>query len=226
MSIRPFLKVVVDRSEAGADDFGPRREANSRIASNLAVIARSVGLQAATASKPASGVTSTEARFLLAEIAARVDAVGRLQKTLSSRPAARTDIGEQLRKMCAGLKPFIASAGAMDLFCDFTPGCIVRSDQIIPIARIVTEVVMNAVIYAHPSGVAGRIDVSCRPVDKNIAIEVCDDGVGLPENFDVERGGGVGFKIIRTLAAQLGATPIFESSPRGLRFQLLLPRPK
>jgi two-component sensor histidine kinase len=161
---------------------------------------------------------------MLAGIAAHIDAVGRLHKMLSDEPEGVVDIGEHLSKMCASLQPFIASGSPIELFCDFKLGCAARSDEMMPIALIVTEIVMNAIKYAHPSGVRGRIDASCHHVDGNIVIEVRDDGVGLPEAFDVERDGGVGFNVVRTLSSQLGAKPVFDSGPLGLRFALVLPK--
>ena len=99
------------------------------------------------------------------------------------------------------------------------------TENIVPIALIVSEMVTNAVKYAHPAGVAGRIDVGCQRDGNSIIVEVADDGVGLPENFDVLEGGELGFRIVRALAGQLDARPIFDSDTLGLRFLLLLPAP-
>jgi two-component sensor histidine kinase len=101
---------------------------------------------------------------------------------------------------------------------------MVPTENIVPIALIVSEMVTNAVKHAHPAGVAGRIDVGCHLDGSRIIVEVTDDGVGLPENFDVLDGGDLGFKMVRALASQLGALPIFDSGPLGLRFMLLLPK--
>jgi len=57
-----------------------------------------------------------------------------------------------------------------------------------------------------------------------ILIEIQDDGVGFPENFDPGKQGGVGLKLIRQLAASLGADLEIESDSLGARFGLILPR--
>ncbi|HXJ03242.1 MAG TPA: sensor histidine kinase, partial [Micropepsaceae bacterium] len=199
-----FLDAVRDQSETSAEIYDSAREADHRIANNLALIASSVRLQAGNISKQTSGFTNEEVGLLLAEIAGSIDAVGRLHKLLSREPEGSVDIGEHLAKMCATLKPFISSAGPVELFCDSAPGCVAQPNQIMPIALIVTEVVMNAIKYAHPAGVPGRIDVGCHQEDGRIVVEVCDNGVGLPETFNVERDGSLGFRVMRTLAAQLG----------------------
>jgi two-component sensor histidine kinase len=45
----------------------------------------------------------------------------------------------------------------------------------------------------------------------------------LPESFDASKAGGVGFRLIRSLADKLGATLTIESDSLGLTFRLLFP---
>jgi len=217
------LEVVHD-APGVAEVFDPAREADHRIANNLALIAGALRLQARDAAKRTSGFTNEEVRLMLAEIAGRVDAVAQLHKMLSQDPAGVVDVAEHLGTMCATLKPFMAAAGQVELVCDLYPGCTVHPDQVMPIALIVIEMVMNAIKYAHPTGIPGRVDVGCRMLDGAVHIEVCDDGVGLPEDFNPYRDGGTGFNVMRTLAMQLGATPIFDSDSLGLRFVLVMPK--
>jgi two-component sensor histidine kinase len=99
---------------------------------------------------------------------------------------------------------------------------MVRADQATPVALIVSELVTNALKYAHPTGVAGRIQVSCRSVGGGLVVEVTDDGVGLSETFDPHTDGGLGFRVVRGLARQLGAKLVYESGGIGLTVRLLL----
>ena len=103
--------------------------------------------------------------------------------------------------------------------------CLVAQDCVAPLALIVNEALLNAVRHAHPSGVDGKIEISCiQNSGSRILIEVTDDGVGLPEDFDPARDGGHGLHLMRQLSAQLGATLSFESTCLGLTVQLLLPQ--
>jgi two-component sensor histidine kinase len=99
---------------------------------------------------------------------------------------------------------------------------MVRPDQATPVALIVSELVTNALKYAHPAGVAGRILVSCRLTGAGLVVEVTDDGVGLSEDFDPHSDGGLGFRVVRGLARQLGADLVYESSDIGLIVRLVL----
>jgi PAS domain S-box-containing protein len=92
------------------------------------------------------------------------------------------------------------------------------------IGLIVGEAVRNAIKYSHPTGVAGRIIVRCQQDDRGrITIDVTDDGVGLPENFDPKSDGGVGFRMMRALSERLEAGLTFESTSIGLGVSLEVP---
>ncbi len=69
---------------------------------------------------------------------------------------------------------------------------------------------------------------SCPPSDPGwakgaAAIEIIDNGPGFPSAFNPQPDGGLGFRVVRALAVQLGATAPFSSSAEGVRFTLTLP---
>lgn len=75
-------------------------------------------------------------------------------------------------------------------------------DEAIAIALLANEVVTNAYKHAFPNNSRGEIKLTlCLTPDNTLTLRITDDGVGLRTNFT---GGGVGLKLIRTLAAQLG----------------------
>lgn len=134
------------------------------------------------------------------------------------------DIGRHLRDLCAALSASSSRAGNFDLSLKTNEICLVRPDQVAAIALIVGEAIVNAIKHAHPTGVAGVIEVHChRAAGAEIVIDVIDDGVGLPEGFDPDADGGHGFEVMRALSRQLGARIRFTSTSLGLRFRLRSP---
>src|SRR5258708_4910740 len=84
-------------------------------------------------------------------IASRIDAIGVLHKVLSTEPReAITDLGEHLSQMCLAMRPFVSLTAPVELCCDSGPDCVVPVEDVVPIALIVSEMVTNAVKYAHP----------------------------------------------------------------------------
>ncbi len=216
------LHLEHEQAAPKTEAFDPVREAHHRIANNLTLVLGVLRLEAANVTKRETDPTSGEVRLMLAEIAARIDAVAQLHRMLSAEPQGRVDVAQNLSAMCLTFKPFLSPSSPVEFVTDLCTGCFVHSDQVIPIALIVSEAITNALKYAHPAGVPGRIDVECRTIDGKVVVEVADNGVGLPQDFNVERDGGLGFKVIRTLARQLGAKTVFDSDMLGLRFVLTL----
>jgi two-component sensor histidine kinase len=87
------------------------------------------------------------------------------------------------------------------------------------------EILTNAMKYAHPAGVPLRMTLLCETIaDGTLQVTVSDDGVGLPEDFDPAKDGGIGFQIIRTLTAELGAALEVLSDSLGVTFCLRVPQ--
>ena len=76
------------------------------------------------------------------------------------------------------------------------------------------------------NSVAGTFNGCFRRPGGAILIQIADDGVGLPEGFDPAKDGGLGMRMVRMLADQLGASLTFESTGIGLTVRLLIPPPR
>ena len=101
--------------------------------------------------------------------------------------------------------------------------CMVLTRQVQPIMLILCEIFINAMKYAHPTGVPLIMVTDCTvSADGRLVLTISDDGVGLPEGFDPSYG-GMGFKVMRSLAAEIGGELQILSTHLGLTFRLSLP---
>ena len=83
--------------------------------------------------------------------------------------------------------------------------CFVFTRHVEPLVLILCEIFLNAMKYAHPANVPLRMRVGCHGgSDGMLVVEAEDDGVGVPEDFDLEKDGGLGFRVIRSLVTQIG----------------------
>ena len=198
-------------------------ESDHRIANHLALLSSYVRLKAADVALQPAEFCLDDVRLLLVGIDAQISAVARLHRSLAANGRrASVDLGENLHVACAPFKSGLS--GAIKLLEDFSPGCIVRADQVLPLTQIVAEMVTNAVKHAHVGGEAGTLLVRCSKDDTGaIRVEVIDDGPGFPETFDPRIDGGLGLRLVRALGEQLGALVGFESTSHGLRFRRTLP---
>lgn len=196
-------------------------ESDHRIANNLGAIAAIVRLESSRAER--ENYTQAEVRGLLAEVAGRIDVTARLHRALVKQ-RGDLDSAQYLTDIAQSALAALDLQMHMRLQLDLAPNLFVPASRLLSIGMIVNEAVTNAVKYAHPSGVDGRIDISSRREGHDgLFIVIEDDGVGLPPHFDTQAKGRIGFKLMRALAAQCGAQFTHRSSPFGLRLQVVVP---
>ncbi len=74
-----------------------------------------------------------------------------------------------------------------------------------------------------------RVDVLLSKDQDALMVEVSDNGVGLPEGFDIEKNSGLGLTIVRTFIQQElegSINVVSNSETKGVRFQIRLPSDK
>jgi two-component sensor histidine kinase len=199
-------------------------EADHRIANHLAMLSSYVGLRQKEFGQIEGGATGLSVQLAFDGIRTVVDAISRLHRALLTNTyGTGADLSEYVRHVCGSLRSGLS--GAIELTEDLRTGCRVRSDQILPLTQIVSEVITNAIKHSHVGGEGGRVLVRCHPVtERELELEIVDDGKGLPQDFDPLTGAGLGFRLVRALTAQLGIRSGFESSIAGTRFWLRVER--
>ena len=70
------------------------------------------------------------------------------------------------------------------------------------LAVVLTELLQNAVEHGYPAGSdGGKVTIELQSTATGVIVRVHDDGVGLPEGFDLASSAGLGLTIARTLAS-------------------------
>jgi len=89
----------------------------------------------------------------------------------------------------------------------------------VAVYRIAQEALTNVVRHARAKTCIVRLAVN----GEDVALEISDDGVGIPK----ERSAGVGLSSMRERASELGGSCVIESVPKGgTRVLVRLPLPK
>jgi two-component sensor histidine kinase len=203
------------------------REANHRIANHLSIIVGMVHAQASGVARGPETLSRDRVRELLQETAGKIVSVSHLHRHLAGRENSQPlDLGNYVLENATSLISSLGLSAHARVVHRLDNDCATTPDQAQAIGLILSEVVMNAVKHAHPTGIPVQISIGCRKLqDGALAIEIGDDGVGLPEGFDWRKGGGVGFLLIRSLAQKLGAELYVESDSLGSIFMLTIPAP-
>ena len=146
---------------------------------------------------------SSETLEVLDQLNARVLSVAELYSLLYSTGSfTEVRLDEYCGKLASaliGLRPDISLVTDME-------AVVVTANRAAPIGLIATELITNSLKYAFPGGRRGRVTVSLRNGPDRAVLAVRDDGVGLPAGFDHSGSAGMGIKLVRGLANQVGGS--------------------
>ncbi|MGH3381100.1 MAG: sensor histidine kinase, partial [Actinoallomurus sp.] len=180
------------------------REIHHRVKNNLQTVAALLRLQARRLQVP-------EGRMALEEAVRRVGSIAIVHETLSHTPEELIDFDDIADRV-------MAMAGEVS-----APETQVRPKRIggfgvlpaaiaTPLAMVLTELLQNALEHGLTDN-AGLLEVVVTRGGERLGVVVADNGVGLPEGFDVESAASLGLQIVRTLiVGELGG--ILELRPR------------
>jgi two-component sensor histidine kinase len=184
-----------------------------------------VRMQAASVRRNPVAMSPAEVRLMLDGIAARINTISQLHRLLSHVPTdGVTNLKPHLQDVTKALVAALSSEDQQVRVEHGGSDCLVLMRQVQPIILILCEVFINAMKYAHPAGVPLVMTVDCRAAnDGRLVLTISDDGVGLPEAFNPASHGGLGFKVMRSLAAEIGAEFQIETSNLGLSFRVSMP---
>jgi len=191
------------------------RELQHRTSNNLAMVSAMLSLQR-------SSIPDETARAALANAAARISAIARINRELHDPKRQALAYRATLRSI---LDEVIDLSDGPKVTLEVT-GDEVRlpGDRAVPLSLIVTELVSNALEHAFVGRNEGRIEVGIDADERagTLSVTVADNGRGLPPGFDARRAQSLGFRIIRSLTAQLGGT-LDMREEHGTTARLVIP---
>jgi two-component sensor histidine kinase len=189
------------------------KEINHRVKNSLQLVSSMLNLQAG-----ADPVVAERLR----DASGRIAAISRAHDRLYRSPQiAKIDLAEYLVAVCGDLNEVTPHC---DVVCDAPETVFISTDRAIRVALLVTELVTNSAKHAYPDGQSGRVLVSlARGNGETAHITVRDDGVGLPADFEMGRGTGLGMRLTMALAQQTDAAVRTNRLASGTEFVIEVP---
>lgn len=191
-------------------------EVNHRVANSLSIVASLVRLQS-------NAVSDQSAKNALAETQARIFAVASVHKRLYTSGDVRfVSLDEYLSSLLDNLETSMRNEGhGASLSYQLEP-LKLPTDTSINLGVVVTELVTNAFKYAYPGG-DGEVRVRLKNLpDRQIELVVEDDGVGRDEGGAIQ-GSGLGTRIVKAMATNLGADIQYLARSPGTGARLTFP---
>ncbi|APH59083.1 Sensory transduction protein kinase [Granulibacter bethesdensis] len=192
-------------------------EIHHRVKNNLQIIASLLNLQSSRIRLPQAKAEFQSARD-------RVRALATLHRHLYTQGELQAiNMRSFLNELCEQLfQAFGEVPGERINLHIEAPEVRMTSDQAVPLALIVTEVVSNAVKYAFPDQRKGSVLVRLTVENDDVCLVIQDDGVGLntaPVKVEADMRDGLGRQLIKGFSRQLGAA-LDVSAEGGTRYEL------
>jgi len=94
----------------------------------------------------------------------------------------------------------------------------------LPIGLILNEAITNSLKYAFPQQRRGRISISLETAHSQMILSIADNGIGLPDDFDIRKPASMGTQLIDILVQQLDGQ-ISMTNKNGLSLTVRFPDP-
>lgn len=121
------------------------------------------------------------------------------EKLYQSQNLSEIDLGTYLEEVVHSLVANMAAAGKIGLSIRVEPAPI-NIDYAVPLGLVINEIVTNSVKHAFPNEKTGTVSLSLRKIaDKEIELEIGDNGIGLPDDVDIYKSGSFGMQLIKSL---------------------------
>lgn len=192
-------------------------EIHHRVKNNLQVISSLLNLQS-------GGLNDTEAIKRFADAQMQIQSMALVHEQLyRSDNFATVDISDYVRSLCDHLyEAYAVSRDTISLDLQVEPIYVVMQ-QAVPIALLLNELIANSLKYAFPAGASGTIHISIKRVEEGaVRLEIRDDGIGLPDGFDIAATETLGHTLVTGLSSQLNGTMSVDGTD-GTRFSLTFP---
>src|SRR4029077_11220868 len=215
-----LLGIAIERQHADADlrdalehQAMLTREMSHRVKNSLASVVGLLRLQGRNAQ-------SEEVQNALKDAASRITTIAQVHDHLwRSTRIGFVDVADFAGELCKKLQETVAHR----IDCTFGH-LMISADKAIPLGLLINEIVTNSAKHAYPNG-SGEIRVSGERHGSDLRVEVSDQGIGLPTDFDIDQPrASLGFKVIKSLIAQLeGRIAVKSNTPKGVMIQLDVP---
>jgi two-component sensor histidine kinase len=173
------------------------REIHHRVKNNLQTISSLLRLQARR-------IESKEAKLAIEESVRRIRSIALVHETLSREAGDDVAFIEIVRPLVRMVEDGMSSPDRPVRFQVVGDAGVLPAEVATPASVVLNELLQNAIDHAFPDGLdlqaaPGSVTVSLSNDGTHLRARVVDDGVGLPDDFDLDAATGLGLSIVRTL---------------------------
>ncbi|MCF7792372.1 MAG: sensor histidine kinase [Candidatus Cloacimonetes bacterium] len=214
-------QLIQEKSAALEQNNLLMREMNHRVKNNLATIQSLLRIQS-------SEVKDDTSRMALKESESRLKSITHLHQMLSRKiDLSKISVTKYVQNLVNDvLKSFDVNTDKIRVEME-VEDIELDMNVLIPFALILNELLTNSLKYAFPDN-EGKINIFINSVDDmNCQLTFIDNGIGLPENFNIKETDSLGTQIVSMLVSQIHGDLSFNSKKnKGTEFFIKFPTKK
>lgn len=174
------------------------KEVHHRVKNNMQVISSILNLQS-------SYIQDETALAILRESQDRIKSMSFVHESLyQSKTLSEVNFSEYIKNISRNLfHSYGRPSGGIDLIFNLEE-VFLNLDTSIPCGLIINEVVSNSLKYAFTGREKGRITIEFSKLSNGkLKLIISDDGIGLPNGFDIDNAESLGLQLVTTLVTQV-----------------------
>lgn len=180
------------------------REIHHRVKNNMQIISSLLSLQSSTIENP-------EMKDIFNESQNRVRSMSMIHEQLyQTDDLAKIDFNIYVNGLIKSLFQIYSSSQKHIEWDVNVEDVKLDLETAIPCGLIINELVSNSLKHAFKDRFNGKISVKMRKNNGLIILKVADNGVGIPDNFQIEKASTLGLKLVKTLVNQLEGALVIE----------------
>jgi PAS domain S-box-containing protein len=193
------------------------KEIHHRVKNNLQIVSSLLQMQSRRTQEPQAIEVLRDSKNRIASIALVHE------KLYRSEDLANIDFGQYIPDLTTHLfDTYDVSSTTVSLNIQ-VDNISLQIDTAIPCGLIINELVSNSLKYAFPPPRKGEIQVQFYANnDNNLTLIIRDNGIGIPETFDIETTQSLGLTLVQGLVEQIEGTLELNRS-QGTEFKITFP---
>ena len=177
------------------------KEIHHRVKNNMAVISSLLALQS-------EYVDEKKYLDMFKESMSRIKSMALLHdKLYQNGDMARIDVRNYVKSLAGDIRSSFWN-GDKEVKLNFDVDEVnLDIDNLLPCGLLMNEILTNSFKHAFDRHNNPEINITMKKVeDGNVSLSISDNGIGLPEGFDISNPAGLGHKLVKPLIEQIEGT--------------------
>ncbi|PKD42849.1 PAS domain S-box protein [Rhodohalobacter barkolensis] len=188
-------------------------EIHHRVKNNLAIVSSLMQMQAMNSD-------SEELNRQLLESVLRIKSMAGIHEQLyQANDFTRLQFSDSLKNLTRNIIDTLQTDMDIELKIDIEP-IELNINQSVPCSLLMNEVITNILKHGFEGRKKGIIQLKSHEEEEIVSIQVIDNGVGLPDDFETMKNSSLGLELIELLTEQLEGENRYYSNGTGTVFEL------